>query len=69
MTRITAATCSNFDKFLPWQVHREMNVGHSLQSMHLIHAIFHSKINLNSKKNSKILHQRSYFFEKLCSNT
>jgi hypothetical protein len=59
---------SNFGEFLPSQVHRELNISHNLQSLHPVHAISHTKINTNSRKNHRTLYQHLYLFEKFYFN-
>jgi hypothetical protein len=55
-------------KFLPLQINRELNISHSLQSLHLVHVISNMKIYSNFKKNLKTLHQNSYIFKKFYYN-
>jgi hypothetical protein len=59
---ITAAMRSNSSEFLSSQVHRAPNASHSLQYLHPLHSISHTKINPNYRKNSRILHQHPCFF-------
>jgi hypothetical protein len=51
---ITATVRSNSDKLLPSHVHCESNASHSLQSLHPVHAISHTKINPNFRNIPKI---------------
>jgi hypothetical protein len=53
-----ATACSNFDEFLPSQVQRESNVNQSLQSLHSVHIISRTKINLNYKKPRTFFNKR-----------
>jgi hypothetical protein len=50
------------DELLPSQVHSESNASHSSRSLHLIHTISRTKINSNSIKNYRTLHQHPCIF-------
>jgi hypothetical protein len=66
-SRLTASVISP-PQAMTGEVYGESNVSHNLPSLHPVHAISRMKINPNSMKNPRTLHQHPYLFEKLCSN-
>jgi hypothetical protein len=68
LSRIIVTIRSNSGEFLPLQIHRKHTASHSLQYLHSVHIIFHTKIKSKFQKNPRNLHQHHCLFEKFHSN-